>query len=85
VRLQQEGEIESRTTTLSWFEFNFAIKLLHNGIEDNQPKTNSILIDTMIVFNVTELLEKLVSIIFFDSKTSILDLDVQVSSYLVRL
>ena len=85
MRFQLKGKEKGRTSTSCLFEFYFTIKLLNNCIQDNQSKSNAILIHTLIILDVPELLEQLMSVIFFDSKPSILYFDFQVSFERIRL
>jgi hypothetical protein len=70
-RLKLERKGKRRPTTWSWFEFDLSVELLNNCIKDYQTKTNAIFVHSLIILDVTELFKEFMSLVFFDSKSSV--------------
>ena len=76
--LKLEWKDEGRTAAWSWHEVYLPIELLNNSIKDYQTKPDSISIVSLIILNIPELLKEIVSVVFFDTKPSVLYLNLQI-------
>lgn len=63
---------------MCWLEFYFTVELLNDWIKNYETKTDSIFVDALIILDKTELLEKIMSILLLDSKSSVFDDNIQI-------
>ena len=71
--LKFESKSKNRTFSILRFKSNFPTKLRDNLLDDDQSKTTSILIESLIVFNLSVELKHLIIVFFFDTQASVLD------------